>query len=416
MSDAATDLAHAPPDDARPLLRQAAFQRVYLARLAIGMAFQMQALTIGWQLYALTNDPYDLGLIGLAQFGPMVLLTLPAGHLADTLDRRRIISICELIGAATAIALAIATTTGALTRWSVLALVMIAAAARAFEFPTMTALLPLTVSREKLQRATALYASANQTATVLGPALGGLLYYQFGPAVVYGIVAALAVAAAAAIASIRVVAEARPREIATLASVFAGVGFIARTRVLLGAISLDLVAVAVGAAVILLPVYARDILMTDARGLGTLRAAPAVGALAMSLVLARAELKRHVGLILFAGVVTYGAATIVFGVSTTFWLSLVALAVLGAADMISVVVRISLVQLETPDAMRGRVAAVNALFINGSNQLGDYRAGLVASLFGATTAVIAGGAAAIAVAGLWMILFPEIRRRQSLTR
>jgi MFS family permease len=406
----------APPDDARPLLRQSAFQRVYLGRLATGMAFQMQAVAIGWQLYALTGNPYDLGLIGLAQFVPMFLLTLPAGHLADTLDRRRIIATCQVIGALTALALAMATATDTLTRTMVFGLVMAAAAARAFEFPTMTALLPQTVTRDQLQRATALYASANQTATVLGPAIGGIIYAAFGPVAVYALVATLALAAAACIATIRVATSQRRREPATLATVFAGVAFIARTRVLLGAISLDLVAVIVGAAVILLPVYARDILHTDAAGLGILRAAPAVGALAMSLVLARADLKQNIGLMLFAGVAMFGAATIVFGLSTSFYVSLAALAVLGASDMISVVIRISLVQLETPDEMRGRVAAVNALFINASNQLGDYRAGLIASVYGAVPAVIAGGVCAIAIAGLWMVLFPEIRKRQALVK
>ena len=396
-------------------LALAPFRRIVAARALTGIAFQMQAVAIGWQLYLLTGNALDLGLVGLAQFGPMFLLTLPAGQLADRIDRRRIIATCQTVGALTALALAFCSATGSLDRALLFSLVVIAGAARAFEFPAMSATLPLCVPREALGRATALYSSANQTATILGPALGGLIYARYGPVAVYITDALLLLVAAALVVGLVIDSGERRREPITLATVFAGVGFIRGQPVILGCIALDLFAVLLGSTTALLPVFARDVLHTDASGLGLLRAAPAAGALGLSLVLARTSINRHAGRALFGAVAGFGLATVVFGLSGNLYLSLAALAVLGAADVVSVVIRLSLVQLRTPDDMRGRVSAVNALFIQSSNQLGDFRAGLAASAFGAVPAVVLGGLSAIAVAGLWMALFPQLRRLQKLS-
>ncbi len=385
-----------------------------LARALTGIAFQMQAVAIGWQLYALTGNALDLGWVGLAQFAPMLLLTLPAGQLADRWDRRRIVAVCQTIGALTAIALAVVTATGGLGRGGIFALIMIAGAARAFEFPTMSAMMAGTVPRELLGRATALYSSANQTATILGPALGGMIYWLAGPVAVYGVVAGLLVCAAVLVIGLMLAPVERRQEPVTLKTVFAGVGFIASKRVILGCISLDLFAVLLGATTALLPVFAKDILEVGPRELGFLRAAPAVGALALALVLAQTSIRRHAGPALFAAVAAFGLATIVFGLSRNLYLSIAALVALGAADVVSVVIRMSLVQLQTPDDMRGRVSAVNGLFIQSSNQLGDFRAGMVAGLLGAVPAAIIGGACAVLVAGLWVVLFPELRKLQKI--
>lgn len=374
-----------------------------------GIAYQMLVVAIGWQLYALTNSARDLGFVGLAQFVPMFLVTPIAGHVADTFDRRRVIAICQIITALAGVALAIGTLGGWLGRLEIFALVAVLSMARAFEFPTISALLALIVPRDNLTQATALYSSANQTAIILGPALGGLIY-MLHPSAAYFAASALALVAATQSIRIDAPAPERKREAITFETISAGVRFIRHTPEILGAISLDLFAVVLGATTALLPIFARDILGTGPWGLGLLRAAPAVGALSMAVFLAYHPMRSKAGPKMFGAVALFGLATIVFGLSTHLALSLGALVIMGASDVVSVVVRQSLVQVRTPDEMRGRVGAVNAMFISSSNQLGDFRAGEMAAAIGVVPAVIAGGIGAIVTAGLWMMLFPSLRR------
>ena len=394
-------------------LRGAAFRRILLARGLSGLAYQMQAVAVGWQLYAMTNNPLDLGLVGLAQFVPVLLLTLPAGHVADRYDRRWIAAAANAVGATAAITLALATMTGTVTREIIFLLAAMVGAARAFEFPAMASLWPSTVERSQVPRAAAFYSSAAHLSVVIGPALGGILYL-LGPTVVYAATAVPLLVAAALVLAVAIVAPPPSREPVTLSSAFAGIRFILSRRELLGAISLDLFAMILGSAMALMPVFARDVLETGPAGLGMLRAAPAVGAVAVALLLAVRPNRRDVGLRLFVGIIGFGMATIVFAVSRNFWLSLAALVVMGATDMVSVVIRQALVQMWTPDAMRGRVIAVNSLFINASNQLGDFRAGVMATWLGVMPAVVIGGASAIALAALWMTMFPALRRMNEI--
>ena len=369
----------------------------------------MLAVAVGWQLYALTGSALDLGLVGLAEFVPIIVLTLVVGQVADRCDRRLIAVVCQIVKAAATAMLALGTLGGWQSKASILALVALIGAARAFENPTMTAMVPEVVARSRVARAMAWVVSANQTAQIVGPAVGGLLY-ALGPATAYWTSGALFVLAGACAAAIRRQRTARPRAPVTLETVFSGIAFIRNRPVLLGTMSLDLFAVLLGGATALLPIYARDILGAGPAGLGLLRSAPAVGALLTSIFLARYPLERGIGRILFRAVMVFGAATVVFGVSTNFVLSLAALSILGAADVVSVVIRVSLVQLRTPDDMRGRVSAVHSLFTGTSNQLGAFESGLVASLVGTVPAVLIGGLGTIAVAVLWMVLFPELRR------
>jgi MFS family permease len=391
------------------------FVLFWCARAASVVAFQMQGVAIGWQIYALTGSAWYLGLVGLAQFLPMFLLTLVVGHVADRYDRRRIAGLCQGVQALAAAALAIASFGGWQSKGSILLIAVIAGAARAFEGPTMQALMPGLIPPLLLPRAAAWSASANQTASVVGPALGGLLY-ALGPTTVYTGNCGLFLVASLLVALIRIERTPPAREPLSLSSLFAGIGFIRSRPAILGAISLDLFAVLLGGATALLPVYARDILSTGPWGLGLLRAAPGIGALAMSLWLARHPLRHRVGRIMFASVAIFGVATIVFALSTSFLLSLGALVVLGGADVISVVIRSALVQIETPDAMRGRVSAVNAMFIGTSNQLGEFESGTTAALFGTVPAVVLGGVGTLLVVVLWMRLFPQLVQVESLER
>ncbi len=368
---------------------------------------------MGWQIYSLTGSPFYLGLVGLAQFLPMFLLTLAVGHVADRYDRRIVVRGCQVVEGLAVGALAFGNLMGWQSKEGILATVFVIGAARAFEGPTMHALVPGLVPGPLIPRAVALSSSAHQTATILGPALGGLLYAT-GPTSAYAMSSVLFLAASALVALIRIERVPPVREPVSLRSLFAGIVFIRNHRVILGAISLDLFAVLLGGATALLPVYARDILVTGPGGLGLLRSAPAVGALAMSVFLARYPLRRRVGRIMFGTVMIFGVATIVFAVSTSFMLSLGALMVLGAADVISVVIRTSLVQMGTPDDMRGRVSAVNSMFVGTSNQLGEFESGLTAALFGVVPAVLIGGVGTIIVVLIWMRLFPQIVRTDSL--
>jgi MFS family permease len=369
----------------------------------------MQTVAVGWQLYTLTGSALDLGLVGLAQFVPTVLLTLVAGHAADRYDRRVVVAVCHVVEAGVAVALGVGTLAGRLDRASILGLVTVLGAARAFENPARAALVPRLVPTALISRAIASVTSAGQAARIVGPALGGALY-EVGPAVVYATVGALYLVSAGMVAVVRDREPARARQDVTVESLFSGIVFILRRRLVLGALSLDLFAVLLGGATALLPIYARDILGTGPWGLGLLRAAPATGALVISLVLARWPVERGAGPLLFGSVLLFGAGTVVFGLSTDLTLSLIALVVVGASDLLSVVIRHALVQIRTPDDMRGRVSAVHSLFTGTSNQLGEFESGLLAALFGPVVAVLVGGVGTMAVAVLWMRRFPELRR------
>jgi len=369
----------------------------------------MLGVAVGWELYSLTGSALDLGLVGLAQFVPMVALTLVVGQVADRCDRRLIATLCEAVKAVAAATLALGALGGWQSKASILGLVALLGAAQAFQNPAMTALVPDVVPRPRIARAMAWVISAGQTAQIVGPALGGFLYLV-GPGPTYFTAAGLFATAGLLAVLIRAARATRAREPLTLETVFSGVAFIRGRRVLLASMSLDLFAVLLGGATALLPVYARDILGTGPGGLGLLRSAPALGALATSVLLAQRPLGWGIGRTLFRSVFVFGAATVVFGVSRSFALSLVALTVLGAADVVSMVIRSSLVQIRTPTEMRGRVSAVHSLFTGTSNQLGAFESGLVAALVGTVPSVLIGGLGTIAVAGLWMLLFPELRR------
>ena len=389
------------------VLQHRPFIFFWLARTATSAAYQMLAVAVGWQIYELTRQPFDLGLIGLVQFLPSLVLSLLVGQVADRYDRRTVVRLCQLVEGLAALALALGSLSGRLTTEVIFALVFLVGAARAFEAPTLAALLPTLVPASLFPRAAALSASATQTAVILGPAIGGLLY-AVGPILTYGLSCGLFLAASLSVSLIRSEAAPLRREPVTLASLFAGIAFIRNRQAVLGAISLDLFAVLFGGATALLPIYARDILMIGPWGLGLLRSAPALGALTMSVVLAHFPLQRRVGRIMFAAVLSFGGATIVFALSTWFPLSLAALCLLGASDMVSVVIRSSLVQLQTPDEMRGRVSAVNFIFVGTSNQLGEFESGVTAAWFGVVPAVLLGGIATLLVVPICLRLFPAL--------
>ena len=373
----------------------------------------MVGVAVGWQIYQLTRSPLDLGLVGLVQFIPSALLVLVVGHAADRFDRRRVIASAQMVEAASLLLLATATASAWINRELMFLFICALGAARAFDFTTMQALLPALVEPEELPKGVAINASVAQAAIITGPVLGGFLYIA-GPATVYAAGCLLYLYAALTVALLRIRANAPRRGPASLKSLFAGISFIRSRPVLLGAISFDLFAVLLGGATALLPVYARDILLATPRGLGLLRAAPAAGALCTSLWLARHPLRNRVGRRMFNAVACFGLATIVFALSRSMALSLVALAVLGGADMLSVVIRASLVQLETPDEMRGRVSAVNSVFIGASNQLGEFESGVTAAWFGTVPAAVLGGIGTLVIVVLWRRLFPQLTRRESL--
>jgi len=397
-----------PKKHARSLLAEhPAFRLFWCARTASALSFQMQAVAVGWQIYELTHSTFQLGMVGLAQFLPMVLLTLPAGHAADRYNRTITAGTSTAIQGLAIVGMAFASHAHRLTPAGIFAAVAFIGAAKAFERPAASALMPNLVPEKLVPQGIALSSAAMQTAFVIGPAVGGILY-GWGAAVTYAAAAGLALLAAALTFMIRQERSARPKEPPTLASVFSGIHFIRRSPIILGSISLDLFAVLLGGATALLPAYARDILHIGATGLGALRAAPAVGSLLMSFILAHRPLAGNVGRKMFAAVFSFGVATVIFGLSRWVALSFVALFLMGASDMVSVVVRSSLVQLQTPDAMRGRVSAVNSLFIGTSNQLGEFESGITASLFGTVPATVLGGLGTIVVCGLWMRFFPAL--------
>jgi MFS family permease len=395
------------PVGAGTLLRQSAFIFFLLSRSLSRFSGQIAGVAIGWQVYELTGSAFDLGMVGLIQFMPTALLLFVAGHAADRFQRKHVVALCQLAAAATAVFLAWSTFAGLLSEVQIFVAALVLGIAGAFEGPALSALLPEITPQGSLQRATAISSGAGQVATITGPALGGFAY-ALAPSLPYCMMAAFYVLAAICMCAIPYVRETIEKDAATH-DVFAGVRFIRQNSAILGTISLDLFAVLFGGVVALLPIYARDILQAGPTGLGILRAAPAVGALFMTTWLARHTIARRVGMRMFQAVIVFGAATVVFAVSHWMWLSVLSLAILGAADTVSVVIRFSLVQLATPNEMRGRVGAVNFLFINASNQLGQFESGVTAALFGTIPSAVLGGVATIAIALLWMKLFPALR-------
>ncbi|NEX63757.1 MFS transporter [Noviherbaspirillum galbum] len=400
-----------------PLSTFRSFRFFFFSRMATTMANQMMMVVVAWQMYDLTHSAYDLGTVGLAQFLPSLALALVVGQVADHFDRRRVLAWC-LAGQLLIAAILIAGTFGGwLNREAILLCSVGLGAAKAFQLPTQQALGPLLVPPIVLPRALAISSAGSQFAIIVGPALGGFLYVA-GAGAVYATSAVLFGAAIAFVLAVKLEqAPDRPqrREAVTMQSLFAGISFIWHRKEVLGAISLDLFAVLLGGATALLPIFAKDILHVGPWGLGLLRSAPAVGALAISLYLTRHPIQRHVGRVMFGSVAAYGVATLVFGLSTSFTVSLIALGLSGAFDMVSVVIRQSLVQLDTPNDMRGRVSAVNSIFIGASNQLGEFESGVTAGWFGTVPSVIIGSAGTLLVVAAWMKLFPQLTRRERLT-
>lgn len=398
------------------VLRLRDFRLFLGVRFMSSIAMQMQSVGVSWQIYEITRDPLSLGLVGLAQFLPMAGCILPAGDVADRSDRRVILALSYVVQAGCALALLGLSWFGTSVTWPFYAVLVLFGAARGFTAPALQSFAPFLVPQPLLPNAVAWSSSANTSAVIIGPALGGVLYILGAP-VVYGACLALFLAMAASIAAIRTRHRRHGGQAGdtALTRLLAGISYVAAKRVILGSILLDLFAVILGGATALLPVYARDILEVGPDGLGLLRSAQAIGAAVTALTLAGFPLRRHAGPAMFGAVALFGLATIVFALSRTFAISVVALAVMGATDMISVFVRSTLLQLAAPDQMRGRVSAVNMLFVGASNELGEFRAGVMAVWLGTVPAVIVGGIGTLGVVAACVWLFPELRRVDRLT-
>lgn len=396
----------------KDLWQQQPFMRFWLARLAGILANQMLMVALAWHMYEITGSAWDLGLVGLFQFVPSLIMTLPAGHIVDRLNKVQIYSVCMLVQAAVASLLVFGTHTDAVTREWVFFVSAVLGVVRSFQMPTQQALTPHLVPSHLLQRAVAMSSTGVQAAVVGGPALGGILYALHVNAV-YASCALILLFAF--LISLTVRYQHRPSNAAVdLQSVLAGAYFVWNHKVILGAFALDLFAVLLGGVTALLPIYAKDILHTGPEGLGILRSAPAVGALLMAAVLTQWPIERKVGHWLLVSVAVFGLANFVFGVSTHMGLSIAALMVAGAADNVSVVIRLTLMQLETPDDMRGRVAAVNSIFIGASNQLGEFESGTTAALWGPVGSAIFGGLATVGVAIAATKVFPSLAKRDQM--
>jgi MFS family permease len=395
------------------LFRHPPFAFFFGANTLSRFSFQIGAVALGWQVYALTHSAFDLGLVGLVEFIPAALLTFAAGHAADHYPRQRVAQISMTIKGLIALLLAFGSFAGWLTITEIFAAAAVLGAANAFERPALQAILTRVTPTGMLQKGASITSGAQQVATICAPALGGLAY-AVAPALPYTLMAAFLLVAGILSGAIRLERQIIVKEPPTLAALFAGVRFVRDSPSILGTISLDLFAVLLGGATALLPIYASDILHTGPWGLGILRATPAVGALLMTALLAKHAITRRAGMRMFQAVIIFGLATMVFAMSRNMWISLLALGVMGAADTVSVIIRLALVQLGTPDAMRGRVGAVNFLFINASNQLGGFESGVTAALLGTVPAVLLGGIGTVAVALLWMKLFPTLRNVERL--
>jgi MFS family permease len=396
-----------PRAEAASLVRHRPFVLFWLARTSTTVALQMQAVAVSWQMYDLTHNPFDLGLVGLTQFVPVALFVLIAGHAADRYERRLIVRSCQFLAGLAVAVLAAGTAYDWLSRNAILAIVFVIGTARVFEATTLQTLLPAIVPPPMFARAMAASSSATQLAVIAGPAVGGLIY-AFSPVLVYALCGVLFISAGVLISMIRIERAMPARQPPSFATLFAGFDYLRRNRIVLGALSLDLFAVLLGGVTALLPVFAYDVFNSGPEGLGLMRAAPGVGALLTAIIMTRWPPLRRIGRITFVAVAVFGIAIIVFAVSRSFELTIAALTVLGAADMVSVVIRQTLVQLETPDSMRGRVSAVNSLFVQASNQLGEFRAGLMASLIGTIPTVLIGGIGTLIVVVVGRKIFSEL--------
>ena len=403
-----------PADQRFAAFRHGAFLRYWASRFLTTFATQVVSVAVGWQIYDLTRDPFDLGLVGIIQFVPSLILVLITGAAADRFGRRLIMGLTSFLEAACALALIVLTLRGMEGPAPIFAVLAVFGIARAFFAPASGALVANLVPAEDFANAIAWNSSAWQTATIVGPVAGGLLYGA-SPEAAYATAAVLMLAAGLLVLAIPKPAQHSATERPTLDTLFAGFGYIWREKIVLGAISLDLFAVLLSGASALLPVYARDILQLGPWGLGMLRAAPSFGAIFVALWLAAHPIRDNAGVLMFCAVLLFGALTCLFGFSTAGWLSILALALLGAADMVSVYIRETLIQLWTPDALRGRVNAVNMLFVGASNELGEFRAGMMAAAIGTVPAVVFGGVGAVVVGALWAWLFPELRKVRRLS-
>jgi MFS family permease len=392
-----------------PLFHHRPFRLLFTTRAAANTANQMQAVAVGWLIYDLTGSALALGLIGLVQFLPPLCLTLPAGHVVDNHSRRLILGYCYAVELCVSVGLLVLATFVDHPVGLIFFLLFVNAVARTFEGPALQSLVPSTVPREILMQAVSAHVSAGKMSQLIGPALGGLLY-GFGAGLDFGLCALLVVIAGIASVLLPIPAAPAKRPKVTWETLVAGIRFIWNQPAVLGAMSLDLVAVLFGGVVALLPIFARDILQINAWGFGLLRAAPATGGLIVAVILSRLPVTRSSGRIMFTAVAVYGVATIAFGLSGHPALSLVLLMVVGAGDMLSTVIRQSLIQFATPDEMRGRVFAVNTLFVNCASQIGMFESGVTADWFGAVGSAVLGGAVVLAVVVIWAWRFPTLRR------
>jgi len=400
---------------ARIAFSHPAFVRFQSARFFTVLATEMQSVAVGWQVYEMTHRPLDLGLVGLAQFLPTILLFLIAGHAADRYDRRRLLILCYAGYAACSGLLLLAAERHVAHVYPIYAILVLLGVVRSFSGPVSRAIQPQLVPPEHFANAVAWSSSIFQGAIILGPALGGLIYAAArGAPAVYALGLASGLIAVFATLRMRFEEKPRVREPVNRRTLLAGFRYIWREKLILGAISLDLFAVLLGGAVALLPVYAKEILSTGPWGLGLLRTAPGVGAATMAIFVAHRPMRRA-GVKMLWCVAGFGFFTITFGLSHSFWLSLIALFLVGASDMVSVIVRAILIQIATPDEMRGRVNAVDMIFIGASNELGEFESGLTAHWFGTVPAVVLGGIGTLIVVGLWAMGFPELRRADQLT-
>jgi len=400
-----------PVRDSRAAFRYAAFRRYLLARLLTTLSSEMQSVAVGWQIYSITHRPLDLGLAGLAQFLPAVCLFLWAGHVSDRIPRKRILLTCVLSFSACSAMLLAFTLHGISSVYPIYAVLLVNGAVRAFNAPAAQSFLPLILPRTVFANAVTWNSSAFQVSTIAGPMIGGILYGVAGsPNFVYGTAMVAYFAGALALSGVQPASSGeRSKATDPAVLVLAGLRYIWRNKLVLGAMSLDLFAVLLGGAVALLPVYAREILQVGASGLGLLRSAPGVGAVVTSLLIAHWPLRRKAGHAMFWCVFAFGLFTVIFGVSRNLVLSLSMLLLLGAADTISVIVRSTMIQLTTPDAMRGRVSAVNMVFIGASNEVGQFESGITAHWFGTVPAVVLGGVGTMLIVCLWAWLFPSLR-------
>ncbi len=400
----------------RVAFRHPNFVAYTAARFFIVLALEMQSVAVGWQVYEITHRPIDLGYVGLAQFLPGFAFFLFAGHAADLFDRRRVLMLCYGGFALCSALLLVISREAPRSVHLIYAVLVLLGIVRCFNWPASRALLPQLVPEEHFANAVAWNASTFQVATIAGPAIGGIVYAFFrGPEAVYAMAGAVSLFAIAATARIHPIATTRAKEAVSLRTVLKGFRFIWDKKVILGSISLDMFAVLLGGAVALLPVYAKEILHTGPWGLGLLRSAPGVGAALMAIVVAHWPIRRRAGMMMLLCVAGFGICTILFGVSRSLIVSLAALFLLGASDMVSVIIRATLVQVATPDEMRGRVNAVDMLFIGVSNELGEFESGLTAQWFGTVPAVVLGGIGTLVVIALWAGIFPELRRADQLT-